>query len=199
MTFSIPDLFKFKSLKKNTFNLFGLFFLVSALYIGPSSAIDKFKLNIFLLQGILSISECVAYPIACFFIHNTKRKSIGIKCFALCALFNFMAYLIPSGECDDCLSNLSKIFLMFCSRYCVAYYYGILFIYVVEIYPEQIRTIGFGTVSAFGALGALATQKVIQVAEENYQDPLVYFTLFACLCIYFVSKLPETHGIPLQV
>ena len=50
------DLIKFKSLKNNTYFLAGLFFFLSALYIGPSSAIDKFEINIFLLQIILSIS-----------------------------------------------------------------------------------------------------------------------------------------------
>ena len=57
--------------------------------------------------------------------------------------------------------------LMFGSRYCVSYYYGTLFIYVVEIYPEQIRTIGFGTVSAIGSLGALAVQKVMEFTGGN--------------------------------
>ena len=88
---------------------------------------------------------------------------------------------------------------MFSSRYCVAYYYGILFIYVVEIYPEQIRTIGFGTVSAIGALGALAMQKVVHFIEVNNQNPLVYFILFSFICMYFACKLPETQGMALQV
>jgi nitrate/nitrite transporter NarK len=88
---------------------------------------------------------------------------------------------------------------MFCSRFCVSYYYGVLFIYVVEIYPEQIRTIGFGTVSAIGSLGALATQKVMQFATENNHDLLLYLAGFSFVCIVFTGRLPETQGLPLQV
>jgi len=194
------DLFKFKSLKKNTYSLAGLFFFLSALYIGPSSAIDKFSINIFTLQIILSISECVAYPIACFFIHNTKRKTIGIKCFAFCALFSLITMFISNDpDCTWCAGNIAKLVLMFASRYCVAYYYGILFIYVVEIYPEKIRTIGFGSVSAIGALGALAMQRVVHFADSNNQTPLIYFIILSFLCMYFACKLPETQGQPLQV
>jgi MFS family permease len=135
ITFALTDLWKYKSLRSSTNNLAAIFLLISALYIGPSSAIDRFDLNIFILQTILSLSECIAYPIAVFFIAKTKRQAIGIKCFMLCGLFNIIAFAIPSSGCDYCLPNLVKIGLMFCSRFCVAYYYGILFIYVVEIYP----------------------------------------------------------------
>ena len=192
-TFTLLDLFKFKSLRTNTAYLSALFFFVSMLYIGPSSAIDQFSLDIFILQAILSVSECLAYPIACIFIAKAKRKTIGVKCFLFCALFNLLALLVSTDpSCVYCFGSIAKITLLFFSRFCVAYYYGALFIYVVEIYPEQIRTIGFGTASGVGALGALAMQKVIQIAEENNQDPLVTFTLFACLCMYFTIKLPET-------
>lgn len=88
---------------------------------------------------------------------------------------------------------------MFGSRYCVSYYYGILFIYVIEIYPEQIRTIGFGTVSAVGALGAIFIQQIIQIFVSYHQDPLPYFAVFSLICAYLCSQLPETHGTPLQV
>ena len=72
--FAISDLFKFKSLKSKTVNLACLFFFLSCLYIGPNSGIDKFKINIFVLQIILSVSDIVAYPIACFFIATAQRK-----------------------------------------------------------------------------------------------------------------------------
>lgn len=91
------DLMKFKSLKKKTFNLAGIFFFLSSLYIGTNSAVDQFQVNIFLLQAILSLSDFVAYPIACFFIHDTRRKRAGIKCFILCALFNLVAFTIVNN------------------------------------------------------------------------------------------------------
>lgn len=200
VTFSILDLIRYKSLKSNTLHLCIIFFFLSSLYIGPNSAIDKFEVNIFLLQVILSISDCIAYPIACYFIANSQRKKVGIRCFLLSALFNFIAFLIVNDEdCPSCFSHMAKLLAMFLSRFCVSYYYGILFIYVIEIYPEQIRTIGFGSVSALGALGAVCTQKIIQVFISFDKDPLIYFTIISIFCLYSCSKLPETHGMPLQV
>lgn len=176
-----------------------LFFFLSCLYIGPNSGIDKFKINIFVLQIILSISDIVAYPIACFFIASAKRKNIGLKCFLISGVCNLLAgFITSSNDCVTCFADVCKILFMFCSRYCVSYYYGALFIYVVEIYPEQIRTIGFGTVSAIGSLGALSVQKVMEFSTRNGHDPLFYFALFSFFCLIFTTRLPETQGLPLQ-
>jgi hypothetical protein len=131
-TFSFFDLVRFDSLKKNTLHLSIIFFFLSSLYIGPNSAIDQFEVNIFLLQIILSLSDCLAYPIACCFIADTKRKNIGIKCFVLSAIFNLVAFFIINDEdCPTCISHIAKLLMMFCSRFCVSYYYGVLFIYVI--------------------------------------------------------------------
>lgn len=121
-----------------------------------------------MLQIILSISDIVAYPIACFFIATAKRKQIGLKCFLIAGMCNLVAGLISSSPgCTTCFNDIAKLILIFCARYCVSYYYGVLFIYVIEIYPEQIRTIGFGTVSAVGSMGALAVQKVMDFTSRN--------------------------------
>jgi MFS family permease len=141
---------------------------LSSLYIGPNSGIDKFEIDIFVLQIILSVSDIIAYPIACFFIATAKRKQIGLKCFLISGVCNFIAGLITSSPgCTTCVNDIAKLVLIFSARYCVSYYYGVLFIYVIEIYPEQIRTIGFGTVSAVGAVGGLAVQKVLDFTSRN--------------------------------
>lgn len=58
-----------------------------------------------------------------------------------------------------------RLGLLFLSRCCVSYYYGVLFLYIIELYPEEIRSIGFGTVSASGALGGIVVQKVLSLAQ----------------------------------
>lgn len=92
-----------------------------------------------------------------------------------------------------------RMALLFLSRCCVSYYYGVLFLYIIELYPEQVRSIGFGTVSAAGALGGIVVQKVVSLAQIWKQDPLGYLLIFALLCLYSAFHLPETHGHPLQV
>jgi nitrate/nitrite transporter NarK len=92
-----------------------------------------------------------------------------------------------------------RLGLLFLSRCCVSYYYGVLFLYIIELYPEQVRSIGFGTVSAAGALGGIGVQKVVSLAQTWKQDPLAYLLIFALLCLYSAFHLPETHGQPLQL
>jgi len=165
---NISDLFKYKSLKNNTIYLSIILFFLSSLYIGPISTIDKFKENIFLLQVILSLSDCIAYPVACYYIFDIERKKAGIKYFALSALFTLLAYFfVAPDHCDFCFENIMKLLMLFLSRYCISYYYGIIFLYIVEIYPEQIRSIGFGTVSAVGALGSTLIQKIFGFIEYH--------------------------------
>jgi MFS family permease len=133
---SLFDLLRFRSLRRNTIYLSIVLFFLASLYIGPSSVIDQFEVDIFLLQIILSISDCIAYPIACYFISTTRRRRAGIKYFGLCALFTLAAHFFePTDGCTSCLPAIIRVVLLFLSRYCVSYYYGVVFLYIVEIYP----------------------------------------------------------------
>jgi nitrate/nitrite transporter NarK len=75
----------------------------------------------------------------------------------------------------------------------------VLFLYIIELYPERVRSIGFGTVSASGALGGIMVQKILGLAQQWGHDPLAYLLVFALFCLLAAFQLPETNGHPLQV
>jgi nitrate/nitrite transporter NarK len=138
------------------------------------------------VQVLLSLPDCIVYPLACHSIHLVERRraglwTLGIACGSL---------LIMMPISDAGVGVWVRLGFLFVSRCCVSYYYGLLFLYIIELYPEQVRTISFGTVSAAGALGGIAVQKVMNFAQEWGHDPLAYLFFFAMLCVVSAYHLP---------
>ena len=88
--------------------------------------------------------------------------------------------------------------MIFCSRFCISYYYTIFFIYVPELYPQSARAIGFGVGSAFGALSSASSQVVLPFFQQKGYNPMILFTLLGAASYYLVQMLPETLNAPLE-
>jgi MFS family permease len=126
------DLFHYKSLRKKTLYLSLMLFFLASLYIGPNSVLETFKVDIFWLQVILSLPDCIVYPLTCHFIVNIERRKAGLKYLGLASVFLFLSIFFKSPEgCDFCIENIIKLTLLFFSRCCVSFYYGVLFVYII--------------------------------------------------------------------
>lgn len=92
------DLFRYKSLKKNTILLSCIYFCISSCYLGPSAIVDNLNINPFVLMIILSITDGISNPIASLFIHKIERKQAGIKYFGLSSLFLLVSLFFTADK-----------------------------------------------------------------------------------------------------
>ena len=184
-------LWRFKSLRGKTIYLSIIFFFIAAIYLGPTAIVDSFHFNPFLLQIIFSVSDGISNPMASLFIHQMSRKIAGIKFFGISALFLFISlFFSAKSTCQSCIESYIVISMLVLSRFCICYYYSILFLYTIQLYPQQIRGIGFGTVSIFGALGGVFIQSLTGIILYYHHNLLIYMLFFTFVCLYCIFQLP---------
>ena len=72
------DLFRYPSLKRKTLYLCLMLFCLASLYLGPNAAIESLGGNVFGVQVLLSVPDCIVYLFACRFIHLVERRKTGL-------------------------------------------------------------------------------------------------------------------------
>ena len=108
-----------------------IFFFITYLYMGPFIIVDKLGLNPFVSQIAMGASELISYPISFYFITKTPRIKSGYVFFGLSAIFTGILIFVTAPEdCNGCFQGIIEIAMVFCSRFCIAYYFSILFLYV---------------------------------------------------------------------
>ena len=166
--------------------------------MGPLIIIDDLGLNPFLSQVVISISEIISYPICFFFITRTPRIKSGYIFFGLSAIFTgILVFVTPPDYCNGCIEGFIEIILVFCSRFCICYYFSIFFLYVTEIFPLRARGLGFGIASAFGAVASASAQFIFSEMEERGINSMIFLTIAAILPMIVLTFLDETHNKPL--
>lgn len=193
------SVFLYGSLRTKTLCTAFLFVAFNYIYLGPIVIVDKLGVNPFLSQILVSGSEILAYPIVYYTINATPRRESGqILCALSAAFTGILIFLHKPEKCEHCFAGILELAMIFCSRFCISYYYTIFFIYVPELYPQSARAIGFGVGSAFGALSSASSQVVLPFFQQKGDNPMILLTLMAVAAHYVLKGLPETLDVPLE-
>lgn len=56
-----------------------MLFCIASLYLGPNTAIESLGGDLFMVQVLLSLPDCLVYPLACATIHLVERRKAGLK------------------------------------------------------------------------------------------------------------------------
>lgn len=90
---------------------------------------------------------------------------------------------------------LETIALMF-NRFFLCCFWSIFFVYVAELYPTEVRSIGFGWTSVVGMLGSAISPFVKTIAGSVGINSWFPPALFGIVTWSFAFCLPETFGKP---
>ena len=94
-TFTIIDLFRFKSLRKITVVASAVHFLVGLEFYIPALIVDKYELGLYISGLAVGLSEFLAYPLCYFMISRCGRKItaiVGYSISLICAIILFFAW-----------------------------------------------------------------------------------------------------------
>ena len=83
-------------------------------------------------------------------------------------------------------------------RFILCSFWSIFYVYIAELYPTEIRSLGFGWTSVVGQIGSTISPfiKVISMSiGVNSWFPTAFFGGIAWC---FIFCLPETFGVPLR-
>ncbi|XP_058271440.1 solute carrier family 22 member 6 isoform X2 [Hemibagrus wyckioides] len=188
---SALDLVRTRSMRTITVCLSAVWFSTSFSYYGLSMDLQKFGVNIYLIQVIFGAVDIPAKIIV------TVAMSIVGRRLSLCislvlAGITILANLLVPFEMQTLRTSLAVI-----GKGCLAAAFNCCYLYSGELYPTVVRQNGMGWVSTMARLGAMVAPVVLLCSETVIWLPGFIYGGAPVLSGIFAYFLPETLNIPL--
>ena len=84
------------------------------------------------------------------------------------------------------------------NRFVLCCFWSIFYVFIAELYPTEVRSIGFGWTSVVGMLGSTLSPFVKLIADSIGVSSWFPPALFGLISLAFTFCLKETFGKPLQ-
>jgi len=185
--YTVFDLFRLESQRKNFLILCYIWFVSSLIFYFLSLNIKNFTGNIYINGVIICCAEiCVVFLVGLL----ANQPSIGRKgtLWILCLIG-----LITQFICIF-ISNKSVLFtsLMMINRTSVSGSFSVVYFVSNEIYPTVLRAKGLGFNSVIARIGGIIAPFILDLIAVEYN--LMFFCLLNILTIILISFLEETNN-----
>ncbi|KAG1930896.1 solute carrier family [Pimephales promelas] len=185
------DLLRTPNMRKISMCLMIVWFSTSFAYYGLAMDLQKFGVNIYLMQIIFGAVDFPAKLIALLMLSFLGRRLTQGLCLLVSASVIFANIFVPKDMqfTRTVLAVLGKGF-MSSSFTCVYLFTG-------ELYPTVIRQTGMGFVSTMSRIGSMAAPAVLILDEIMPALPSIIYGGSAVIAGLIAFLLPETLNIPL--
>ena len=197
---SIIDLFRYASLRMITIASGIIFLGIQAIYYSTLLNLNNAGFGKLANQEIIGISEAISYVATEFFIDKVRRKKVSIIGMGVASLFCFVITILEAFQTDNnanTIKILSTICLMI-DRFFLCSFWSIFYVYLAELYPTRVRSLGFGWASALGTIGSTFAPYLILIAEDYSFNTWIFPGIIGCISVASIFFLPETFRKPLQ-
>ncbi|XP_051501474.1 solute carrier family 22 member 6-A-like [Myxocyprinus asiaticus] len=188
--YTVIDLVRTPTMRKQSLILFYLWFVNVLVYYGLSLNISDFGINIYMTQMIFGLVEMPARTITLFTL-NRSRKISQLVFLAVGGLACLLTIFIP----DD-LSSVRTVLAMV-GKFGITASLSIVYIYSAEIFPTVIRQNGIGMGSMCARAGGVIAPIIYLLRNINRHAPMVVFGLCPLIGAALTMFLPETAHKPL--
>uniref|UniRef100_A0A671TU80 Solute carrier family 22 member 6 n=1 Tax=Sparus aurata TaxID=8175 RepID=A0A671TU80_SPAAU len=168
-SFTAYDLLRTRGMRRISICLVAVWFSTSFAYYGLAMDLQKFGVNIYLMQIIFGAVDFPFKLIALASLTYLGRRITQAACLFLSAIIIFANILVPSNmqTLRTTLACLGKGFTS--SSFTVVY------LYTGELYPTIIRQTGMGFVSTMARIGSMAAPAVLILDEVLPALPSVVY------------------------
>ncbi|KAL4446436.1 hypothetical protein ABPG74_001177 [Tetrahymena malaccensis] len=184
------DLVKYKSLRPITIASCLIMFFTQLIYYSTQYSLGSVGSNLYINTLVVGAGEAVAYFFCNQVAHRLQRKLFTFIFYTssifLCLLFLF----VKSDTSQTILACLIRIFN--CGTLCISA------LFVEELYPTTVRSLGVGAQMSIGVAGSSFAPIVIDQAKKLGINPLLATGILSIPAIYIISLFKETKGEPLQ-
>uniref|UniRef100_A0A8C5WLZ8 Major facilitator superfamily (MFS) profile domain-containing protein n=1 Tax=Leptobrachium leishanense TaxID=445787 RepID=A0A8C5WLZ8_9ANUR len=185
------DLFRTPVMRKITISLCMSWFSSSFCYFALAMDIQRFGLNIYLVQIVFGCSD-LALRVLCMFTATYIGRRFSLCFYLLLAgIFILSGLAIPTDMtilqiCATLLAKGSLSSAIICS-----------YLYTAELYPTVLRQTGVGFTNMIMRLGGVVSP--IAMMTKIYFDflPFIIFGVVPIICAVPIMFLPETLNSPL--
>uniref|UniRef100_A0A8C5FRD4 Organic anion transporter X n=1 Tax=Gadus morhua TaxID=8049 RepID=A0A8C5FRD4_GADMO len=190
-SYSAYDLLRTGGMRRISVCLVAVWFSTSFAYYGLAMDLQKFGVNVYLMQIIFGAVDIPAKLLALLMLTFLGRRVTQAACLFLSALVIFINIFVPTDmqTLRTTLACLGKGFTS-SSFTCVYLYTG-------ELYPTVVRQTGMGFVSTMARIGSMAAPAVLILDEVIPALPSIVYGGAAVIAGVFACFLPETRDIPL--
>ncbi|KAK1788186.1 hypothetical protein P4O66_016647 [Electrophorus voltai] len=190
-SYSGVDLLRTQTLRTITICLSAVWFSTSFAYYGLSMDLQKFGVNIYLIQVIFGAVDIPSKIIVTVCMSTIGRRLSQCGALVLSGVAIFINLLVPY-ELQIVRTTLAVI-----GKGCLAASFSCCYLYSGELYPTVIRQNGMGWVTMMGRLGAMVAPMVLMLVEVKVWLPGLIFGGVPILSGIFAYFLPETLASPL--
>ncbi|CAJ1063155.1 solute carrier family 22 member 6 [Xyrichtys novacula] len=190
-SYTAHDLLRTRGMRRISICLIAVWFSTSFAYYGLAMDLQKFGVNIYLMQIIFGFVDFPAKMLALGMLSYLGRRISQATCLFVSALIIFANIFVPS-DMQTLRTTLACLGKGFTSASFTTVY-----LYTGELYPTVIRQTGMGFVSTMARVGSMAAPAVLILDEVLPALPSVVYGGSAVLAGCFACFLPETLNIPL--
>uniref|UniRef100_A0A1A7YJK6 Organic anion transporter X n=1 Tax=Iconisemion striatum TaxID=60296 RepID=A0A1A7YJK6_9TELE len=190
-SFTAFDLLKTRRMRRISTCLISVWFSTSFAYYGLAMDLQKFGVNIYVMQIIFGAVDIPAKFLALGMLSYLGRRVSQVSCLFLSAVIIFANIFVPTGmqTLRTTLACLGKAF--------TSASFTTVYLYTGELYPTVIRQTGMGFVSTMARVGSMAAPAVLILDEVLPALPSMVYGGAAVLASGFACFLPETLNRPL--
>ncbi|XP_053187674.1 solute carrier family 22 member 6 [Scomber japonicus] len=190
-SYSVLDLFRTPIMRNMTVCLSAVWLSTSFAYYGLSMDLQKFGVDIYLIQVIFGAVDIPAKVVVTVSMSFIGRRPSQCGALILAGVTILINVLVPYDKqtLRTCLAVVGKG--------CLAASFNCCYLYSGELYPTIIRQNGMGWVSMMARIGAMVAPMVLLVGEYMPWLPGLIYGGAPILSGVAAIFLPETLGSPL--
>ncbi|KAM6983379.1 solute carrier family 22 member 6 [Tautogolabrus adspersus] len=190
-TYTILDLFRTSTMRNMTICLSAVWLSTSFAYYGLAMDLQKFGVNIYLIQVIFGAVDIPAKVVITVTMSYIGRRPS--QCGALIvAGVTILANLLVPYDKQTVRTSLAVV-----GKGCLAASFNCCYLYTGELYPTIIRQTGMGWVSMMARVGAMVAPMVLLMEDYRPWIPGLIYGGLPILSGVAAVFLPETLGSPL--
>ncbi|XP_034406262.1 solute carrier family 22 member 6 [Cyclopterus lumpus] len=190
-SYSFLDLFRTPTMRKMTIYLSAVWLSTSFAYYGLSMDLQKFGVDIYLIQVIFGAVDFPAKIIMTVSMSLIGRRPSQSGALIIAGITILINLLVPYDK------QMVRTCLAVMGKGCLAASFNCCYLYSGELYPTIIRQNGMGWVSMMARIGAMVAPMVLLTADSIPWLPGLIYGGAPILSGLAAIFLPETLGSPL--
>ncbi|KAM8899149.1 solute carrier family 22 member 6 isoform 1-T1 [Spinachia spinachia] len=190
-SYSVLDLFRTPTMRKMTVCLSAVWLSTSFAYYGLSMDLQKFGVDIYLIQVIFGAVDIPAKVIVTVSMSLIGRRPSQMGALIIAGITILINLLVPYDK------QMARTCLAVMGKGCLAASFNCCYLYSGELYPTIIRQNGMGWASMMARVGAMVAPMVLLTADYIPWLPGLIYGGAPILSGVAAMFLPETLGSPL--
>ncbi|KAJ7996311.1 hypothetical protein DPEC_G00235780 [Dallia pectoralis] len=187
-SYSVVDLLRTPTMRNITICMSAVWFSTSFAYYGLSMDLQKFGVDIYLIQVIFGAVDIPAKIVISVTMSIFGRRPSQCGSLVLSGVAILCNIFVPYEK-----QTVRTVLAVF-GKGCLAASFNCCYLYTGELYPTVVRQTGMGWVSMMGRIGAMTAPMVLLIEETVPWLPGCIYGVVAISCGLAAFFLPETVG-----